>query len=107
MDTGSDLLTYNFESLVGYAAALLTAAGLDGDKPQVTARLLVAADAMGHDTHGLAQLSDYLDDIAAGVMLTKGEPEILVDRPAACVWNGRTLPGVWLVDRAVRIAAER
>jgi LDH2 family malate/lactate/ureidoglycolate dehydrogenase len=107
MDTGARLLTYKFDDLFLYAAALLRAAGLDGDKPQVTARLLVAADAMGHDTHGLAQLSDYLDDIATGAMLTSGEPEILVDRPAACVWDGRTLPGVWLVDRAVRLAAER
>jgi L-lactate dehydrogenase len=50
---------------------------LDGDKPQVTARLLVTADAMGHDTHGLAQLADYLEDIAACAMQRTGEPTIL------------------------------
>jgi LDH2 family malate/lactate/ureidoglycolate dehydrogenase len=100
-------LSYSFEMLAGYASSLLTAAGLDGDKPEVVARLLVTADAMGHDTHGLAQLPDYLDEAVAGKMRTTGEPEILVDRPAACVWDGLALPGVWLVDRAVRVAASR
>ncbi|HEX3348651.1 MAG TPA: Ldh family oxidoreductase [Acetobacteraceae bacterium] len=100
-------MKYAFGHLVNHAAALLSAAGLDGDKPTVTANLLVAADAMGHDTHGLAQLPDYLDEIASGAMRPTGEPEIVVDRPSACVWDGHYLPGVWLVDRAVRLAAER
>ena len=100
-------MTHSFDGLTQYAAALLRAAGLDGDKPDVTARLLVSADAMGHDTHGLAQLPDYLDDIASGAMLATGEPDILTDRPAASVWDGKYLPGVWLVDRAVRLAARR
>jgi LDH2 family malate/lactate/ureidoglycolate dehydrogenase len=100
-------LIYRFDELVAYAASLLAAAGLDDDKPQVVARLLVTADAMGHDTHGLAQLADYLDEVVSGKLRPTGEPEILVDRPAACVWDGRALPGVWLVDRAVRLAASR
>jgi len=107
VDPGPRVLSYAFGALASYASSLLTAAGLDGDKPAVVARLLVTADAMGHDTHGLAQLPDYLDDIVAGRMRATGEPEVLVDRPSACVWDGRTLPGVWLVDRAVRLAATR
>jgi LDH2 family malate/lactate/ureidoglycolate dehydrogenase len=107
VDPGPGVLTYLFDDLVAYAAALLAAAGLDGDKSVVVARLLVTADAMGHDTHGLAQLPDYLEEIVAGRMRATGKPEVLIDRPAACVWDGRTLPGVWLVDRAVRLAASR
>ena len=97
----------SFASLVDYAARLLSAAGLDGDKPEVTARLLVTADAMGHTTHGLAQLPDYLDDIAAGAMTRTGAPDILSDKGAAAVWDGRRLPGVWLTDLALRTAADR
>jgi LDH2 family malate/lactate/ureidoglycolate dehydrogenase len=100
-------MPYAFDDLVAYAAALLSAAGVDGDKPAVVARLLVTADAMGHDTHGLAQLPDYLEEIAAGGMQATGEPGIICDRPAACVWDGRRLPGPWLVDRAVRHAVAR
>ena len=56
---------YRFDALVGFAERLLKAAGLDGDKPSVIADILVAADAMGHTTHGLAQLSGYLEEIEA------------------------------------------
>jgi LDH2 family malate/lactate/ureidoglycolate dehydrogenase len=97
----------SFDSLVDYAARLLAAAGLDGDKPAVTARLLVTADAMGHTTHGLAQLPDYIEEILAGGMTATGEPDILADKGATAVWDGRRLPGVWLTDKAVRLAAER
>ncbi len=116
MDARTDLLkpdrpkasmAYSFNEFVSYADGLLAAAGLDADKPETTARLLVTADAMGHDTHGLAQLPDYLEEIAAGAMQATGTPGIICDRPAACVWDGRRLPGVWLADRAVRLAAER
>lgn len=97
----------SFDALVAYAESLLAAAGLDGDKPAVTARLLVNADAMGHTTHGLAQLPDYLEDILIGSMTKAGEPEVLADKAAAVVWDGRRLPGVWLTDKAVRFAADR
>ncbi len=97
----------SFDGLAAYAERLLAAAGLDGDKPAVTARLLVMADAMGHTTHGLAQLPDYIEDVLAGGMTKTGEPEVLADKPAAVVWDGRRLPGVWLTDKAVRLAAER
>ncbi len=100
-------MNHPFDAVVNYARALLAAAGLDGDKPSVTAQLLVMADAMGHDTHGLAQLPDYLDDIAAGGMTKTGEPTVVCDRPAACVWDGRRLPGVWLTHRAVGLAVAR
>ena len=97
----------SFDDLVDYAERLLAAAGLDGDKPAVTARLLVTADAMGHTTHGLAQLPDYLEDIEAGGMTISGEPDVLADKAAAVVWDGRRLPGVWLTDKAVGLAADR
>lgn len=97
----------SFDALAAYAERLLAAAGLDGDKPAVTARLLVMADAMGHTTHGLAQLPDYIEDIMAGGMTKTGEPEVLADKAAAVVWDGRRLPGVWLTDKAVRLAADR
>jgi LDH2 family malate/lactate/ureidoglycolate dehydrogenase len=100
-------MTYAFNDLVSYAHRLLVASGMEADKAETVARLLVTADAMGHDTHGLALLADYLEDIASGAMAITGEPDILCDRPAVAVWDGRRLPGPWLADRAVRQAAER
>ena len=100
-------MRHDLDNLKRVAGELLAAAGLDADKAAVVARFLVEADAMGHTTHGLAQLPDYLDEIAAGAMRVTGEPTVIADRAAAVVWDGERLPGVWLTAKAVTLAAER
>jgi LDH2 family malate/lactate/ureidoglycolate dehydrogenase len=98
---------HDLRDLARFATALLVAAGLDEAKAATTGRLLVVADAMGHSTHGLAQLVDYLAEIEAGDMETGGAPTVLSDLGAAVVWDGRRLPGVWLAAEAVALASER
>jgi LDH2 family malate/lactate/ureidoglycolate dehydrogenase len=98
---------YSRDALVTFATSLLQHAGLDRDKADVTADGLVTADAMGHSTHGLALLPEYLREIAAGSMTRSCEPTILADREAAQVWDGRRLPGLWLTKRALDTAASR
>jgi LDH2 family malate/lactate/ureidoglycolate dehydrogenase len=100
-------MTYRYDDLVGFARELLDKAGLDGDKPETVAALLVVADAMDHTTHGLAQLPGYLEAIADGSMTRHGEPAVIADRMAAVVWDGRRLPGVWLTARALDLACRR
>ncbi|MBP0447297.1 Ldh family oxidoreductase [Roseomonas sp. SSH11] len=94
-------------SLRGFAAALFGAAGMEAEKAQAVADILVEADMLGHDTHGLALAPRYLDAIEAGAMKTTGEPEVVNDRGACVTWNGRLLPGPWLVLRAMALAIER
>lgn len=94
-------------SLIDFAARLLEAAGLDGDKCRTVAELLVEADLMGHDTHGLALLPAYLDALADGTMAGNGDPEILSDRGAVAVWDGGWRSGVWLTARGLDAAAEK
>ncbi|MFI4974962.1 MAG: Ldh family oxidoreductase [Caulobacterales bacterium] len=100
-------MRHDFEDLKRFASQLLAAAGLEADKATTVARLLASADAMGHSTHGLAQLADYLGDIETGAMRTRGEPSTISDRGVALVWDGERLPGVWLTARAVDLAADR
>lgn len=95
------------EDLQRFATQLLTSAGLDLDKAETVGRLLVVADAMGHTTHGLAQLSAYLAQIEQDAMRVSGEPTVRSDRGAAVVWDGERLPGVWLTAKAVGLAVER
>jgi len=100
-------MTYALADLVRFAEQLLGAAGLDEDKSNTVARLLVRADAMGHTTHGLAQLADYLEEIATGGMAKSGSAGVISDRGAAVVWDGQRLPGVWLTAKALDLAVER
>ena len=93
--------------LVKFATGLLTAAGLERPMAISVARILVEADLLGHNTHGLAQCPDYLRDIESGSMERSGGIEIVTDYPAAAVWDGNRLPGPWLVEEAIAAATRK
>ena len=94
-------------ALRDFAAALLLRVGLDADKAAAVAEVLVEGDLLGHTTHGLALLPQYLAEIEKGSMRRTGEPEVVADFPAAITWDGRRLPGPWLVRRALDAAIPR
>jgi len=94
-------------ALTGFAQSLLIAAGMPGDRARDVADILVEADLLGHDTHGLQLLSTYLQHIEAGQMKLEGEPITVADHGAVLTWDGQRLPGPWLVLRAMEIATEK
>lgn len=94
-------------ALTDWAAALLQALAMPADKARAVAEILVEGDLLGHDTHGLQLLATYLAEVDAGSMATDGEPAVLSDRPAVQAWDGRRLPGPWLVQRAIAWAGGR
>jgi LDH2 family malate/lactate/ureidoglycolate dehydrogenase len=100
-------LLYPCRALIDFAHALLQRSGLDDSKAAAVAEILVEGDLMGHDTHGLALLAPYLDELAAGRMEKDGIPDVLADFPAALTWDGRRLPGPWLVLEAMSEATRR
>jgi L-lactate dehydrogenase len=98
---------YSARELAVFATALLAGTGLEADKAQVVADILVEGDLLGHTTHGLQLLARYLDEIEKGSMARSGEPRVIADFPAAVTWDGRRLPGPWLTVRAIDLATER
>jgi LDH2 family malate/lactate/ureidoglycolate dehydrogenase len=96
--------------LVSFAHRLLERAGLDAAIAADVAAVLVEADLMGHDTHGLQLLAPYLGEIEGGRMARSGTHGVLNERGAAALWDGRRLPGPWLVlramDRAIAMARQ-
>jgi len=98
---------YRATDLTGFATHLLGRAGLDEAKAQAVAEILVEGDLLGHNTHGLHLLALYLAQIEQGSMTKTGEPLVLADYPAAVTWDGRRLPGPWLVLRALELAIDR
>ena len=92
-------------ALTVHATALLGAAGVDADKATTVAEILVEGDLMGHDTHGLALLAPYINEVVNGTMKKSGAPLVLNQRPATQVWDGLRLPGPWLVVQAMAACA--
>ena len=98
---------HDASALIEFAKSLLLAAKMPEDRARDVADILVEADLLGHDTHGLQLLSTYLQQIEAGQMKLEGEPITLADHGAVIAWDGQRLPGPWLVLRAMAIATER
>ncbi|MDB5742676.1 MAG: Ldh family oxidoreductase [Polaromonas sp.] len=87
--------------------ALFEGAGMEADKARAVSHSLITADSMGHSTHGLALAPWYLEAARSGVMTVAGEMDVVNDRGACVTWNGRRLPGAWLISRAIDTALER
>jgi LDH2 family malate/lactate/ureidoglycolate dehydrogenase len=98
---------YAAADLIRFASALLQHAGIEASKADVVADILVEGDLMGHTTHGLALLAQNLDEAEAGRMTGTGQPEIVSSTPVVDCWNGRRLPGPWLVREALDLCAGR
>ena len=95
------------DSLLSFARSLLEAAGMPVDKAEAVADILVDGDLMGHTTHGLQLLPAYLREIESKSMRVDGEPEVVAESPATLTWDGRRLPGPWLVLRAMEAATAK
>lgn len=98
---------YDATALTHVAATLLQRAGLDAAMARSVAQTLVDGDLLGHDTHGLNLLAGYLKEIESGGMVASGAPETVSDRPAAVLWDGRRLPGPWLVHQGLDLLLPR
>ena len=98
---------YPVESLIRLASELFVAAGMDQDKAQSIAQVLVTGDMVGQRTHGMALCAAYIEQIDKGLMSIHGEPEVVRDSGSVLVWDGNYLPGPWLVSRALDLASER
>lgn len=94
-------------SLISFAQALLEAAGMPPDKAEAVADILVDGDLMGHTTHGLQLLPSYLREVEARSMQVEGEPQVISESAATLTWDGRRLPGPWLVLRAMEAATAK
>jgi LDH2 family malate/lactate/ureidoglycolate dehydrogenase len=92
---------YAANELTSFALTLLRSAGMDNAAAEVVADTLVEGDLLGHDTHGLALLAQYVKELENGTMLRSGEPAVINDRGASLLWDGKRLPGPWLVQQGI------
>ncbi|MFW7342118.1 Ldh family oxidoreductase [Pollutimonas sp. H1-120] len=98
---------YSAQALRDFSQGLLQAAGMAAAPAEAVADTLVEGDLLGHDTHGLALLAPYIKEIENKTMEVAGMPETLSDRGASLLWDGRRLPGPWLVRQGIDILIPR
>jgi L-lactate dehydrogenase len=100
-------MRYAFEDLRTFAFDLLHKKALQPEKARTVADILLEGDLLGHTTHGLQLLKPYLDQLDEGKMTPEGDPEVLKDHGTSVLWDGRYLPGPWLVNRAIDTGLQR
>lgn len=99
--SGRDIERYEASALRQFAGQVLTRAGMRTDIAETVAGVLLDGDLLGHTTHGLALLAPYVAQLQQGSMTKDDEPEVLSDKEVSVLWDGRRLPGPWLVCRAI------
>ena len=95
---------YPARQLIEFTESLCRAFNMGEAQAKAVAEILVEGDLLGHDTHGLQLLTPYLRALDRGAMLAEGEVAVLSQRAAIASWDGRYLPGPWLVRKAIDTA---
>ena len=98
---------YSYQELFDFTVKVFQKTGLAKDRSEIMARTLIVSDLMGHTTHGLQLLYPYLKQLEENQMTKSGEPEVINDFGAAVTWNGRHLPGPYLVEKGIDLGLER
>ena len=96
-----------YQHLLDLTKKILQKTGLPIAKAFVVAETLIEAELLGHITHGLQLLEAYISELENGGMQKQGKPVILNKKAAVQVWDGRYLPGPWLVNKAIDVAIKK
>ena len=95
------------DKLLDFCMNILLKLSMDEEKALKTSDILIEADMMGHSTHGTRLLPMYIEDIEKGNMKVSGEVSIINDAGSCITWDGNLLPGIWLTEKAISIAAKK
>lgn len=96
-----------YDALTAYAAAVLQKLGYSEREAQITARVLVEADARGVPSHGVARLSFYESNIKAQAAFPGEEPEVVHETPLSLVVDGHNGIGPYLADFTMNRVIEK
>jgi len=82
---GTDYVRIKRESLEAFCQQVFQSLNLSEYDARMAAAVLVAADARGIPSHGVARLWRYVNGLKTGLMLPDAPAEVLVDTPSSVV----------------------
>jgi (2R)-3-sulfolactate dehydrogenase (NADP+) len=101
------LTTQRVGELTRLCSDLLRATGLPKERSNLTARLVLLADAWGETSHGVMRMPFYLDRLVAGGCRADAELVESVAAAAVVVLDGQAGIGHWQVWEAAQRATDR
>lgn len=88
-------------------AAILAAAGCPDDEARTVAAHLVLANLVGHDSHGVIRLREYLPWIERGMVVPGAGFRVVHETPVALTVDGGLGFGQSVGEEAIRLAATK
>jgi LDH2 family malate/lactate/ureidoglycolate dehydrogenase len=95
------------DRLRAYCAAVFVKLGVRAPDAEIAADVLVAADARGISSHGVARLGRYVSGLADGQMAAAAEPTVLRESPTSILIDARGSMGAPAAHRAMRSVLEK
>ncbi len=97
-----------FKTMENFIRDVFIAIGVPGKEAEVCADVLITADKLGIDSHGVSRLKTiYYDRIKNGIQKPKTEFEIVKDSPATATIDGHNGMGHYIAKRAMEIAIKK
>lgn len=98
---------FQHERLEILAATILQAAGTPTDIAAYVAAALVESNLRGVDSHGVALIPWYLDEIAQGTIRPDGRPSTEKETPTMAVVRGNASFGIFALGHAMELAIQK
>jgi len=95
------------ERLRQIARTLLEAAGASKEEAEVVARLNIAANLAGHDSHGIILIPTYIDRVRKGHIVPKAPFTVLKETATTTVIDGNWGFGYAVTERATKLTIEK
>ncbi|GAB4160753.1 MAG: Ldh family oxidoreductase [Planctomycetaceae bacterium] len=95
--------TFHADQLHTLATRILKAAGVREPDAEIVATELKDANLVGHDSHGVMRLMQYIDQINQGFIQTDGEFEIVHEKPGFAQTDGHFQFGQVSATKALEI----
>ena len=99
--------TFNAEQLHEIGYQILQGAGVSAEEADIVATELRDANMVGHDSHGVMRLMQYVDYIEQGFIKPGGEFEVLKDGLSFAVIDGHFNFGQTTATKALRLGIEK
>ena len=96
-----------YEELLSYTKKVLAKLGYPKEQAEVTAWVLVEADARGVPSHGVGRLPFYETNIKTGLVFPEEEPEITYETPLSLVVDGHNGIGAHISKFAMTRVLEK
>jgi len=99
--------TISHTELRELGAAIFQAAGVPADQAEIAVNHLVESNLVGHDSHGIMRLPNYVRALQNDTIRPVGEHKIVRETPVSLVIDANRSFGIVLTYQAMQMAIER